>query len=362
MKNGVKGGLARKEGMKDTLVTACIFLGTWVGLSSTDQAQLASLSATQTISIKGETATDFIEPAKIDQAGNIYLRYGMSDSSYRPVVKLSSDGRKIASCDIPAVSGHEGGRLRDFCIDLQGNLVALIRQENGSSYFLTFDSQGNFRSSVAVDENIDPYRMAFAGENTLVLSGRVPPRQQESSKRSGSEPLVVITNLNGKILKRVELPGDILPTKLQPGSRPPKMDMAFEEAVAGTVMDTGEDKNVYLARPGKTGSIYVISSRGLVLRRMPLEIPSDFLLYGLKAHGDELATVTIQHSDEGDRTQVERSELQIYTTATGELLHSYLLDSSISIALAGFQHGGPFIFVGSSGDATVTLYKAQPRP
>ncbi len=161
--------------------------------------------------------------------------------------------------------------------------------------------------------------MAFAGEDTLVLSGRVPPRQQDPSKRSGSEPLVVITNLNGKILKRVELPGDILPTKLQPDSRPPKMDMAFEEAVAGAVMDTGEDKNVYLARPGKTGFIYVISPRGLVLRRMPLRIPSEFLLYGLKAHGDELATVTIQHSDEGDRTQVMRSELQIYTTATGEL-------------------------------------------
>ena len=190
----------------------------------------------------------------------------------------------------------------------------------------------------------------------------MPPRQQDPSKRSGSEPLVVITNLNGKILKRVELPGDILPTKLQPDSRPPKMDMAFEEAVAGAVMDTGEDKNVYLARPGKTGFIYVISPRGLVLRRMPLRIPSEFLLYGLKAHGDELATVTIQHSDEGDRTQVMRSELQIYTTATGELLHSYLLDPNISIALAGFQHGGPFIFVGSSDDATVTLYTTQPRP
>ncbi len=29
--------------MKDTLLTACIFLGTWVGLTPTDQAQLASL-------------------------------------------------------------------------------------------------------------------------------------------------------------------------------------------------------------------------------------------------------------------------------------------------------------------------------
>jgi hypothetical protein len=348
--------------MKGTLLRACIFLWTWVGLSSTDQAQLASLRATQTISIKGETATDFIEPAKIDQAGNIYLRYGMSDSSYRPVVKLSSDGRKIASYDIPAVPGYEGGRLRDFCLDLQGNLVALIHQENGSSHFLTFDSQGNFRSSVAVDENIDPYRMAFAGNDTLVLSGRVPPRQQDPRKRPGSEPLVVTTNLNGKILKRVELPGDILPTKPQPGSRPPKMDKTFEEAVAGAIMDTGEDENVYLARPGKTGSIYVISSSGLVLRRMPLKIPSDFLLYGLKAHGDELATVTIQHSDQGDRTQVLRSELQIYTTATGELLHSYRLDSKIPMALAGFERGGPLIFVGSSGDAKVTLYKVQPRP
>ena len=100
--------------MKDTLLTACIFLGTWVGLTPTDQAQLASLSATQTISIKGETATDFIEPAKIDQAGNIYLRYGMSDSSYRPVVKLSSDGRKIASYDIPAIPRTRRRHLRDF--------------------------------------------------------------------------------------------------------------------------------------------------------------------------------------------------------------------------------------------------------
>jgi hypothetical protein len=79
--------------MKCTLLKACIFLVTWVGLSPTDQARVGSLRATQTISIRGETATDFIEPAKIDQAGNVYLRYGMSDSSYRPVVKLSSGAR-----------------------------------------------------------------------------------------------------------------------------------------------------------------------------------------------------------------------------------------------------------------------------
>jgi hypothetical protein len=347
--------------MKCTLLKACIFLVTWVGLSPTDQARVGSLRATQTISIRGETATDFIEPAKIDQAGNVYLRYGMSDSSYRPVVKLSSGGRKIASYDVAAVPGHEGAHLRDFCIDVEGNLIALIRQEDGSSHLLTFDSQGNFQSSVAVDENIDPYRMAFAGDDTLVLSGRVPPRQQDPTKRSGSEPLVVTTNLNGKILKKVELPGDILPTPLQPGSRSPKRDMAFEEAVSGAVMDTAEDKNVYLARPGKTGFIYVISSKGIVLRQMPLKVPSDFLLYGLKAHGDELAAVTIQHSDKGDGTQVMRSEVQIYRTSTGELLNSYLLDSNISFALAGFRDGGPFIFVGSADDATVTLYKTQPR-
>jgi hypothetical protein len=347
--------------MKDTVRTACIFVAAWVGLSSPDQAQLTSLSATQTISIKGEIATDFVEPAKIHQAGNIYLRYGMADSSYRPVVKLSSDGRKIASYDIPAAPGHEGSHLRDFCIDLQGNLVALVRHADGSSYLLTFDSQGNFRSSVAVDKNIDPYRMALVGDDMLVLSGRVPLPQQYPSRLSGSEPLVVVTNLNGKILKRVELPGDILSTMLQPGSRPPKRDMAFEEAVAGAVMDAGEDKNVYFARPGKRGSIYVISSTGLVLRQMPLKIPSDSLLYGLRARGDELATVTIQHSEEGDRTRVTGSELQIYTTETGELLHRYLLDSNISLMLAGFHPGGLFIFVGTSADSTVALYRAQPR-
>ena len=159
----------------------------------------------------------------------------------------------------------------------------------------------------------------------------------------------------------MELPGDILPTKVQPGSRPPKMDAAFEETVAGAIMDTAEDKNVYLARPGTTGFVWGISSKGLVLRRMPLKIPSGFLLYGLKAHGDELATVTIQHWDNGDGTQVIRSELEIYTTMTGALLNSYLLDSNIPFSLGGFQGGGPFIFVGNSDDATVTLYKAHPR-
>lgn len=347
--------------MKAIHFKACISLGICVGLSSTSHGQLASLSTTQTISIKGERATDFVEPAKIDQAGNIYLRYGMSDTSYRPVVKLSSDGRKICSYDVSAVPGHEGAHLRDFSVDVQGNMIALIRQDDGSSFLLTLDSQGNFQSSVAVDENIDPFRMAFAGDDTLVLSGRVPSRLQDRSKRFGSEPLVVTTNLEGKILKKVELPGDILPPKLQPGSRLPKTDMAFEEAVAGALMDTGVNNNVYLARPGTTGVVYVISPNGSVLRRMPLAIPSGFILYGLKAHGDELATVTILHSDKGDGTQVMRSELQIYTTGTGALLNSYLPDSNISFCLAGFRAGGPFIFVGSSDDATLTLYKAHPK-
>ena len=54
--------------------------------------------------------------------------------------------------------------MRDFCIDVRGNFLALARQEDGSSYLLTFDAQDNFQSSVAVDENIDPFRLAFAEE------------------------------------------------------------------------------------------------------------------------------------------------------------------------------------------------------
>jgi hypothetical protein len=158
----------------------------------------------------------------------------------------------------------------------------------------------------------------------------------------------------------MELPGDMLPPKVQPGSKPPSMDRAFEEAVAAAVMDTAEDKNVYLARTGTAGVVYVISPQGLVLRQMPLEIPSGFLLHGLKAHGDELAAVVVQLSAKGDRTQVMRSELQIYTTRTGALLNTYLLDPKLSFLLAGFQDGGSFTFVGASDDGTLTLYNAQP--
>jgi hypothetical protein len=338
----------------------CIFLGIWAGVSSTNHAQIVPLSAGKAISIKGETGTDFVDPVKIDQAGNIYLRYGTSDSSYRPVVKLSPSGQKISSFDVTAVPGYADAELRDFCIDVQGDVMALTRQGDGSSYLLTFDPQGHFQSSVAVDENIDPFRIALAGDDTLVLSGRVPPRQQDWSKRSGSEPLVVTANLDGKILRKMELPGDMLPSKVQPGSKPPSMDRAFEEAVAAAVMDTAEDKNVYLAHTGTAGVVYVISPQGLVLRQMPLEIPSGFLLHGLKAHGDELAAVVVQLSAKGDRTQVMRSELQIYTTRTGVLLNTYLLDPKLSFLLAGFQDGASFTFVGASDDGTLTLYDAQP--
>jgi hypothetical protein len=77
---------------------------------------------------------------------------------------------------------------------------------------------------------------------------------------------------------------------------------------------------------------------------MPLKIPSDFLLYGLKAHGDELAAVTIQHSDKGDGTQVMRSEVQIYRTSTGELLNSYFAGFKYFVCSGRFPRWGSVHF------------------
>jgi hypothetical protein len=213
-----------------------------------------------------------------------------------------------------------------------------------------------------VDGKIDPYAVALAGDEKLALSGRITPTPRPLTAGPDSVPLVVITDLRGKILKQVDLPGDIMPATPQPSSRLPRKDLAFEMAVAGAMLETAEDKNVYLARPGRPDFIYAISPEGIVLHRIALKIPSGSVLCGLKVRTDELAIETIEHADTGDRTRVTRSEVQIYNALTGQLLESSLLGPKMPINLASFQQGGSLIFVGSSEDATVTLFEAQARP
>jgi YD repeat-containing protein len=348
--------------MKKTLLMAGGFLVAVGCFPDTGEAQLASLSATQTIPIEGETATDFVLPVKTDEGGNIYLRYGMPDSSYRPLIKLSVDGRKVSSFDVSAVPGYEGSQLRDFCADRHGNLITLVRKRDGTAHLLTFDSQGNLQSTNELDGNIDPYAIALVGDEKLVLSGRITPTQRPLNAGPDSAPLVVITDLRGKILKQVDLPGDIMSATPQSSSRLPRKDLAFEVAVAGALLETGEDKNVYLARPGRPDFIYAISAEGTVLHRIALKIPSGSVLCGLKVRTDQLAIETIEHADAGDRTRVTRSEVQIYSAPTGQLLESSLLGPKIPINLASFQQGGSLIFVGSSEDTTVTLFRAHVRP
>jgi hypothetical protein len=344
--------------VKKTFRIASSILAAAASFPSPGRAQLPSLTPTQTIPIKGETATDFTLPVKTDQAGNIYLRYGMPDSSYRPLIKLSLEGRRVASFDVSAAPGYEDARLRDFCV-LRGNLIALVRKPDGTAHLLTFDSQGNLQSSNEVDGNIDPYAMALAGDEKLVLNGRIPTKQRPSSAGPDSAPLVLVTNLRGKMLKKVDLAGDIMPATPQPGAT---QDQAYELAVAGAILETGEDQNVYLARPGRPDFIYAISPEGIVLHRVALRIPRGSVLCGLKVQKDKLAIQTLEHADADDRTRVTRSEVQIYNVSTGQLLQQSLLAPEMPINLASFQQGGSLIFVGSAEDETVTLFEAQARP
>ena len=315
-----------------------------------------------TTPVAEEQVNDFVVPVKADATGNLYLRYGLSTNAARPIVKISPTGLKLATYDISALPVWWRSLIRDFCIDDGGNLIALVTKPDHTSHILTFDASGQLQSNFEISSAIDPFEVAIAGNGKVLLSGRVNNQGKVSSNQAlDSRPMIVMVNSKGDT-DVVPVTGDITPPpRPAVSTAPPRRDHNYEYALAGSLLTTSSDGNIYLARRGNSGIIFKIGPNGIVEQRFKVQIPVDYSLEDIKVSGQKIAALLALNSKD-ERNRTLQAEILIVDATDGTVAATYALTPGIPLTLARFEGDSAFTFVGSAPtNATLTIYAVGPK-
>jgi hypothetical protein len=344
-------------------LTGVLLTTSFLMVSASGQTRNLGIKSSTTVSQEQgqEQVADFIIPVKNDSAGNIYARYGPATNSSRPIVKISASGQKLTTYDISVLPVWRHSHLRDFCIDASGTVFALVTKPDRSSWILALDLQGRLQSDMQVSGVIDPYEIAPLDDGRFLLSGRhTPPQTLVSTQTIDSQPMVSVVDPKGE-LDPVSVTGDIVPPPraIIPGTKGARQDRDFEYSLAGSILTRDGDGNVYLARRGKSGIVFIFGPNGAMARRLQITVPTGFALNDIKASRQQIAALLLQNSDDG-KNQTTASLIIVADGDKGTPIATYRPESTIPLVLANYDGGSTFTFIGSQ-DGAVTLYEAAAK-
>jgi hypothetical protein len=323
--------------------------------------QMGRLFTKSRISVGHEKAEDFVDPIRSDAVGNIYIRYGDGEHPAEVITKISPLGEKLSSFDLAQIVSTRDLRMIDFSPDVRGNLWVLAKgiEAKTTLYIVSLAPDGALLSKVKLESEIEPFQFAPLKGGNFAISGRRPPN---AANYLDSVPFVVIADPHGHLVRPVPLAGDIAP--LADGERmltngAPKKDRTFEMSLAASEMETADNGNVYLMRQGKSGIVFVLSSKGNLLRRLVLDTPPGAILRDLKVGDGRLAAVFIRKMADPN-TEITASFIRTYVADTGRLINSYALDHGIPVLLARYDGKSQFVFFGSDSDQNLTIFNVEP--
>lgn len=340
----------------------CGVLAALLGIFPMAAQQSTQLEVKNSVIIPSMNAYDFILPVLDDEDGNIYVRYSDGKTDYAPIVRLSPTGDRTAQFALPSRFSESGARIADFCVSGR-ELLALVKSPSPteSSYLLSFGPAATLQSVIATPSDIDAFYLAAFRTGDIVLGGRVPRKGKALS--ANSVPALGLLNANGSVFRSIMLPGgDVAPTARRTfpiGAA--KTDEAFEGAIQGSIMKSGDDGNIYLARRGRSGVVFVISPGGEATRRLVLEIPSDSHLTQMRVRNGNIAAVLLRKLSTTDQN-IAGTSIRTYDAQTGKLIGSYELGAALKGALlAGFDGATGFTFVQGDGNGGLALIHTDVR-
>ncbi|HEY2913720.1 MAG TPA: hypothetical protein VGK21_10205 [Candidatus Angelobacter sp.] len=146
----------------------------------------------------------------------------------------------------------------DFSVTPDGNVTALVEDEQGHSIRFDFDSEGKVSSHAQLDlpDQVAGDKIAVFPNGTMLFSGHY--RRGAPSDVKGKRYLGLFQS-SGKLLRRVN----------ETGMGDIDLDPPAHHISEGAVT-IGKDANAYLLGPDK---VYVISASGLILKKIQIGKP-----------------------------------------------------------------------------------------
>jgi len=314
--------------------------------------------------------------AQCDRRGNIYFRtYQYPEPLAAPVIKIAPDKTRLVTAELGKTSEFNGRlfQISDFRVDPKGQVWTLVPSRKDDEVTLSivvFDEDGKFKSQTKLQgELFSPTEfVAFASGQILVTGYKqlapekgAPP---EKSKRPAVEPFTAIFDTSGRVVRELNLPGDVkepdTPAKNSPKSeKSPENRADVRSAVTETGTSIGDDGNVYLVRTTNLPTVYVISESGELLRHFQVDKPSDTAnpLFMRFVGGHRLLfdfVEPVPPDNPGGDTQI----FAVVDAESGETLYRYRVAGTSGGAFACYNSDQSFVFLNSTSAGFMTIVKA----
>ena len=314
-------------------------------------SQILQFQSSFGIAFKGSVA----EGIKCDARGNIYARLVSPSSSetyhgtgFLPVTRIKPDGTIngffTVTADFPNFT------VSDFFVMDDGTVFQAARSvSEGDNYVVSFSDR--VPAGKAVRVNADPFvahKIVVFKTGEFLLSG--------TRGDQNLTPYTAVFSPSGKLIKSIYEPED---EEAKQKAARLRTDVALDHPQHGNSFvirgdaALGSDGNAYLLRAGDPASIYVISNKGQVLRKLTVPSPSPGLVARvLKASSDRLAVGFLKRG----MTQ----GAIVITDYSGHLLTILEADDPRMLpGLMACYDGHEFRFVGFDGDNSPKINLAE---
>jgi hypothetical protein len=182
-----------------------------------------------------------------------------------PYVRVSADAQRVAVFSLESVPDfpHDNSHIEEIAAGPNGE-VQLLAWEGDGHYLITYNNDGRFLSATKVDLRLFVSHFAVFPSGQILVAGEKLPRKAGDL---AGVPLNVILDRNGKVVKELELPGDVQPDPSRPANQQGK-------EISGGRAVTGDDGNIYLMRATQNPLIFVISPALKITRKLSLVPPA----------------------------------------------------------------------------------------
>jgi hypothetical protein len=293
---------------------------------------------------------------RCDDAGNIYVRFMDAEMnkmyhgiSKIPIEKINPDGSLASTFRITDAFADIWGK--DFFVSGNGQVYQAGFMPNGAVYVTEFANRGSVRSKIRLSSTgFVPYQIVAFRSGEFLLSGT-------TGLSNGYRPFTGVFDAQGRLLKEIYEPEDEDSRRRAEAGEP---DFVPDGTNSGNAFvwhgdaALGSDGNAYLLRATSPALVYVISSKGEVLRKLRIDPPGTGLVArGVKPAAGRLA---ISFLNRGMITgMVKVVDLQGVSIAT------YSSDSLRTPGLPGCYVSGGFIFLDDDPDHNLYLRRAEPK-
>ncbi len=317
-------------------------------------ASTLTLRATSTVNVPSEIGGAFMNPAKCDSEGNLYIRkLAMDRPQLGPVVKIDSDGQRAALFDPTTFSQLALDRADAFSPAPDGGMYQIA--QNGvlkpCIYVLHFSSDGSASSPVKLDADLEIYTFAAFADGNFLVSG---VRRDTLDPKDRGHNFTAVFSADGRELAQLTFAEPPTSAKAaaqkvadaQAGKSPPPLDLADAEV--------GSDGNLYVMRGSSPALVYVIASSGKIMKT--LKVGTDVRGSAPAAFHVSSNRLAISFWNEKEQTQT----IVIADAQTGHKITSYADPGGLGPSLACYSaNDGVFTFLKLGDGNSLQVVRAE---